>query len=399
MADPTFQAKPVLRSPAMPETIALIVAGGRGQRLGDPIPKQYLALQGKPVLRRSVEAFLHHPRVDAVRVVIRRDDEERYRASVAGLSLLDPVAGGAERQDSARAGLESLVGLGAKSVLIHDAARPLVDAPTIERTLDALASHEGAIAALPVTDTVKRGRDGLAGETIDRAGLWRAQTPQTFRYEAILAAHRAAAGQALTDDAAVAEHAGLAVALVLGHEDNIKITSREDLERAARACGGMPDIRVGNGYDVHRFGPGDGLMLCGVAVAHEHGLLGHSDADVGLHAITDALLGAIGDGDIGMHFPPSDPRWKGADSSVFLRHALGLVAARGGRLTHVDVTVICERPKVGPQRAQMVARIAELLALDASRVSVKATTTEGLGFTGRREGIAAQATATVVFPA
>jgi 2-C-methyl-D-erythritol 4-phosphate cytidylyltransferase/2-C-methyl-D-erythritol 2,4-cyclodiphosphate synthase len=335
-------------------------------------------------------------------VVIRADDADRYRESVAGLDLLAPVIGGAERQDSARAGLESLLDLAPASVLIHDAARPLVDVATIERTLDALTTHDGAIAALPVTDTVKRGQATgnvvRAGETIDRTGLWRAQTPQTFRYDAILAAHRAAIGQALTDDAAVAEHAGLAVALVLGHEDNIKITSREDLDRATRTFGSMPDIRVGNGYDVHRFGPGDGLMLCGVAVAHEQGLLGHSDADVGLHAITDALLGAIGDGDIGMHFPPSDPRWKGADSSVFLRHALSLVHARGGRVTHVDVTVICERPKVGPHRAAMVARIAEILSLDAARVSVKATTTEGLGFTGRREGIAAQATATIVFP-
>jgi len=383
----------------MPDTIALIVAAGRGQRLGDPIPKQYLELAGRPVLRRSIEAFLSHPRVDAVRVVIRPDDAERYRQATAGLALLEPVAGGAERQDSVRAGLESLAGLAPRSVLIHDAARPLVDAATISRTLDALADHAGAIAALPVTDTVKRGTDGLAGETIDRSGLWRAQTPQSFRYDSILAAHRAAAGQALTDDAAVAEHAGLAVALVLGHEDNIKITSPEDLLRAARlAGGGAPDVRVGNGYDVHRFGPGETIMLCGVAVAHEQGLIGHSDADVGLHAITDALLGAIGDGDIGMHFPPSDPRWKGADSTSFLRHALGLVTGRGGRLTHVDVTIVCERPKVGPHRGAMVARLAETLGLDAARVSVKATTTEGLGFTGRREGIAAQATATVVFP-
>jgi 2-C-methyl-D-erythritol 4-phosphate cytidylyltransferase/2-C-methyl-D-erythritol 2,4-cyclodiphosphate synthase len=382
----------------MPDTIALIVAGGRGQRLGDPIPKQYLDLVGKAVLRRSVEAFLHHPRIDAVRVVIRPDDRERYAQAVAGLDLLDPVAGGAERQDSVRSGLESLADLAPRAVLIHDAARPLVDAATIDRTLDALAAHDGAIAALPVTDTVKRGKDGLAGETIDRSGLWRAQTPQTFRYDAILAAHRAAIGLALTDDAAVAEHAGLTVALVAGTEDNIKITSREDLDRATRTVGGgLPDVRVGNGFDVHRFGPGDGLMLCGIRVAHDHGLIGHSDADVGLHSITDALLGAIGDGDIGMHFPPTEPRWKGADSSVFLRHALSLVTARGGSLTHIDVTIICERPKVGPHRAAMVARIAEILGLDASRVSVKATTTEGLGFTGRREGIAAQATATIVF--
>ena len=384
----------------MPETIALIVAAGRGQRLGDPIPKQYLDLAGRPVLRRTVEAFLAHPQIDAVRVVIRPDDSERYRAAVAGLDLLQPVPGGAERQDSVRAGLESLESLAPKSILIHDAARPLVDRATITRTLEALERHDGAIAGLPVTDTVKRSRDGLAGETVDRGGLWRAQTPQSFRYAAILAAHRAACGQALTDDAAVAEHAGLAVALVLGHEDNIKITSPDDLLRAARLVGGgVPDVRVGNGYDVHRFGPGEQVMLCGIAVAHEQGLIGHSDADVGLHAITDALLGAIGDGDIGMHFPPSDPRWRGADSATFLRHALGLVTGRGGKLTHVDVTVICERPKVGPHRGAMVVRLAEILGLDAARISVKATTTEGLGFTGRREGIAAQATATVVFPA
>ena len=284
-------------------------------------------------------------------------------------------------------------------MLIHDAARPLVDAGVIARALDALATHDGAIAAVPVTDTVKKTEGDTIVATIDRAQLWRAQTPQAFRFRAILEAHRGAAGGALSDDAAVAERAGLKVGVSLGDEANLKITTQDDLARAERllmARLGAP--RVGNGFDVHRFGPGDHVMLCGVRVAHGQGLLGHSDADVGLHALTDAILGALGDGDIGQHFSPADPRWRGADSSVFLRDAARRVADRGGQIRHVDVTLICERPKIAPQRAQMVARVAEILGLPASRVSVKAITTEGLGFTGRAEGIAGQATATVLLP-
>jgi len=377
------------------ETAALIVAAGRGYRLGGALPKQYLPLAGRPVLRHSLETFTRHPAIDAVRVVIHRDDRELYEQAARGLDLLPPVEGGATRQDSVRLGLESLGEVKPARVLIHDAERPFADAGLIQRMVDALAATPGAIPALPVADTIKRGVEGLIVETVDRHALWRAQTPQAFRYIEILAAHRAAAGRDLTDDAAVAEAAGLAVGLVQGAEENFKVTTEADLSRAERLLAPAADIRCGNGYDVHRFGPGKQVMLCGIAVPHDQGLEGHSDADVGLHALTDAILGAIGAGDIGQHFPPSDPRWRGADSSRFLAHAASLLGERGGRLLSLDVTLICERPKVGPYRAAMVARIAEILGLEPSRVSVKATTTEGLGFTGRHEGIAAQATATV----
>jgi 2-C-methyl-D-erythritol 4-phosphate cytidylyltransferase/2-C-methyl-D-erythritol 2,4-cyclodiphosphate synthase len=380
-------------------TVALIVAAGRGRRFGDPLPKQYQMLAGQPVLRHTARAFLGHRQVDAVRVVIGPDDAELYAAAIGDLNLLPPVVGGAERQDSVRLGLESLAERAPAIVLIHDAARPLVDDGVIARAIAGLAAHDGAIAAVPVTDTIKRADGPAIVATVDRAHLWRAQTPQAFRYPAILAAHRAAAGAALSDDAAVAERAGLTVGVTLGDETNVKITTPDDLARAERhlqARLGLP--RVGNGFDVHRFGPGDHVMLCGIKIAHGQGLVGHSDADVGLHALTDAILGALGDGDIGQHFSPADPRWRGADSSQFLRHAADLVAARDGRIVHVDVTLICERPKIAPQRAAMVARIAEILQIPADRVSVKATTTEGLGFTGRAEGIAGQATATVLLP-
>ena len=271
----------------------------------------------------------------------------------------------------------------------------------ITRVVSTLNQSPGALPALPVTDTLKRGAGGLVGETVPRAGLWRAQTPQGFRYREILEAHRAVAadGADYTDDAAIAEQAGLAVQLVEGAADNLKVTTPEDLEQAARQLAGRPEeLRTGFGFDVHRFGPGAEVMLCGVAVPHDASLLGHSDADVGLHALTDALLGALAAGDIGDHFPPSDPRWAGAESGQFLAHAGGLVAARGGRIVNCDVTLICERPKIGPHRPAMVARVAAILGLEPERVSVKATTTEQLGFTGRREGIAAQATATIALP-
>jgi 2-C-methyl-D-erythritol 4-phosphate cytidylyltransferase/2-C-methyl-D-erythritol 2,4-cyclodiphosphate synthase len=376
-------------------TAALIVAAGRGHRLGGAMPKQYLPLAGRAVLRHSLETFARHPAVGAVRVVIHRDDLDLYGAAADGLGLLPPVEGGATRQASVRLGLESLRELNPARVLIHDAARPFADAALIQRMIGALDGSPGAIPALPVADTIKRGSAGMIVETVDRQALWRAQTPQAFRYGEILAAHQAAAGRELTDDAAVAEAAGLAVALVPGAEENFKVTTEADLSRAERILAPAADIRCGNGFDVHRFAPGNQVMICGIALSHDHGLEGHSDADVGLHALTDAILGAIGAGDIGQHFPPGDPRWRGADSSRFLAHAAALVAERGGRLLSLDVTIICERPKIGPHRAAMIARIAKILGLDPSRVSVKATTTEGLGFTGRREGIAAQATATV----
>jgi 2-C-methyl-D-erythritol 4-phosphate cytidylyltransferase/2-C-methyl-D-erythritol 2,4-cyclodiphosphate synthase len=309
------------------------------------------------------------------------------------------VPGGAERQDSVRLGLEALVPHDPALVLIHDGARPFPDAALIERIIDALDQAPGAIPALPVGDTLKRVADGRIRDTIDRAQLWRAQTPQGFHFPAILAAHREAAGRVLTDDSAVAEAAGMTPVVVPGSEDNLKVTTAQDLAAAERLIAARTgDIRVGQGFDVHPFGPGSHLMICGVEIAHGAGLVGHSDADVGLHALTDALLGAIGAGDIGMHFSPSDPRWKGASSDRFLRHAAALVREKGGVIAGVDVTVICERPKIAPHRARMVERVAAILAISPARVSVKATTTERLGFTGRGEGIAAQAVATVRLP-
>jgi 2-C-methyl-D-erythritol 4-phosphate cytidylyltransferase/2-C-methyl-D-erythritol 2,4-cyclodiphosphate synthase len=376
-------------------TIALIMAAGRGSRFGAAAPKQYVELAGRPVLRHSLETFLKHPRIDAVRVVIHADDRAMYNTAASGLSPLEPVTGGATRQESVRRGLESLRDKAPSIVLIHDAARPLVDSALIDRMLAALAASPGAIPVLPVADTVKRASNGIVQETLDRQTLWRAQTPQAFRYSDIMAANNAAAGRELTDDAAVAEAAGLAVALVPGQEENFKVTTEADLIRARQLLVPAADIRVGNGFDVHRFGPGNKIMLCGIEVPHTQGLIGHSDADVGLHALTDAILGAIGAGDIGQHFSPGDPRWKGADSAQFLSHAASLVKARGGRILSGDITLICERPKVGPHREKMVARVAAILGLEPSRISVKATTTEGLGFTGRAEGIAAQATASI----
>ncbi|WP_454016707.1 bifunctional 2-C-methyl-D-erythritol 4-phosphate cytidylyltransferase/2-C-methyl-D-erythritol 2,4-cyclodiphosphate synthase [Azospirillum sp. Marseille-Q6669] len=383
--------------------VALIVAAGTGQRFGAERPKQYLDLAGQPVLRRTVEAFRRHPKVSAVRVVINPAFRDLYDAAVAGLDLPEPVAGGASRQDSVRNGLEALADSAPGLVLIHDAARPLIDAGTIDAVIAALDTHPAALAAVPVADTLKRGNGGPDGElvagTVDRSGLWRAQTPQGFRFPEILAAHRDAAGLELTDDAAVAERAGLPVALVPARQENFKVTTPDDLTRATRALdSALSDIRTGSGFDVHRFAEGDHVTLCGVRVPHTHRLDGHSDADVGLHALTDAILGALCAGDIGSHFPPSDPQWRGADSALFLKHAAELVTARGGRIAHVDVTIICERPKVGPHREAMTARVAEILGMPVDRVSVKATTTERLGFTGRGEGIAAQAMATVRLP-
>ena len=382
----------------MTETVALVVAAGRGRRFGGGLPKQYAELAGRPVLAHTLARLASHPRIDRVQAVVHPDDRALYDRAAAGLELPEPTPGGPGRQDSVRLGLESLTPHMPETVLIHDGARPFIGAAVIDRVLDALDGSAGAIAALPVTDTLKRSADGRIAGTIDRAGLWRAQTPQGFRFTEILAAHRNAIGQELTDDAAVAERAGLAVALVEGAQENIKVTTQDDLVRAQRWLESMNETRVGQGFDVHRFGPGDHVTLCGIAVPHEAGLLGHSDADVGLHALTDAILGALGAGDIGQHFPPSDARWKDAESGVFLRHAGGLVAEAGGSIRHLDVTLICERPKIGPHRAAMIARIAELLGIAAGRVSVKATTTEGLGFTGRGEGIAAQATATLSLP-
>ncbi len=383
----------------MTETVALVVAAGRGERIGGDVPKQYLALAGRPLLVHSVAAFAGHRAVGAVRVVIHPDDRARYHAAVAGFDLLEPVDGGATRQESVLFGLESLESLAPGRVLIHDAARPAVDGGVIDRVLAALDSAPAAIPALAVSDTLKRGENGLVAATVDRAGLWRAQTPQGFRYADILAAHRAAAGGALTDDAAVAEAAGLAVSLVAGSEDNVKVTTADDLARAGRIVGAGLESRVGMGFDVHRFGPGDHVMLCGVRIGHDRGLAGHSDADAGLHALVDAVLGALGAGDIGAHVPPGDPEWADADSGVFAARTARMVGDAGGVIAHLDVTIACEQPRVGPHRTAMAARVAELFGVDAGRVSVKATTTERLGFLGRGEGVAALAVATLRLPA
>jgi len=380
----------------MSACIALVVAAGRGTRLGGERPKQYRALGGQTLLRHSVERLVGHPRVDHVRVVYHPADQALYDDAVAGLDLLPPVPGGTARQDSARLGLESLESLAPTRVLIHDAARPFIEDIVIDRVLDALDQAPGAIPALPVADTVKRGANGLVTGTLNRTGLWRVQTPQGFDYRKILAAHRAVVGMELTDDAAVAERAGLNVRLVEGAESNFKVTTTDDFARAEKLTSGSSgDYRTGQGIDVHAFGAGDHVWLCGLKIPHSQGLVGHSDADVGLHALTDAILGALGAGDIGVHFPPSDPQWRGAPSHLFLRHAAGLVAHAKGRIVHVDVTLICEAPRIGPHREAMVAKIADILRLSPSRVSVKATTTEKLGFLGRGEGIAAQAIATL----
>lgn len=385
---------------------ALIVAAGRGTRAGGTIPKQYQKLGGKPLLRYSLDACLSHPEIDQVLAVIHSQDAAAYQAAITGLQghpkLRPPCQGGATRQESVRLGLEALSAGDPAKVLIHDAARPFLRQDRISALLATLANTSGAILAIPVVDTLKQEREGrlLAGP--DRQQLWRAQTPQAFRFPEILSAHRRAAGQDLTDDAAVAERAGMDVRVVQGAEENFKVTGSEDFQRAERELLlRLADIRTGQGFDVHAFSdePGRKLMLGGIVVPHERGLTGHSDADVALHALTDAILGALGEGDIGRHFPPSDARWKDADSAAFLAHAVSLVAQRGGMLAHCDVTIICEAPKIGPRREAMRARIAEIAGLAAERVSVKATTTEKLGFTGRREGIAAAAVATVRLPA
>ena len=381
-----------------PSTVALIVAAGRGSRLGAETPKQYRMLAGEPLLRHAARTFLNHPEIGGVAVVIHPDDRTLYDKAVGDLALRAPIAGGAERQDSVRLGLAHLEALAPEKVLIHDAARPFATAELISQVIAALESSPGAIPGLPVPDTLKRADGGMVSGTVSRDSLVRAQTPQGFRFADILAAHRAAAGQTLTDDAAVAEAAGLEVALVPGDPLNEKITTAADLALAESRLAAARETRIGQGFDVHRFSEGQFVTLCGIEIPHSRGLLGHSDADVGLHALTDAILGALGDGDIGSHFPPTDPQWKDAPSRRFLEHAARLAAERGGRILHCDVTLICEAPKVGPHRAAMRERIAAILGIAPERVSIKATTTEGLGFAGRGEGIAAQAVATLSLP-
>jgi 2-C-methyl-D-erythritol 4-phosphate cytidylyltransferase / 2-C-methyl-D-erythritol 2,4-cyclodiphosphate synthase len=394
----------------MATTIAVIVAGGRGERLRgqSDIPKQYLPLAGEPVLAHSLRVLAGHPLVDRIQVVIHPSDRDRYEAAAGPFAarLAGPVAGGASRQESVRRGLEALELLAPRRVLVHDAARPFLTADLVTRLLAALDDHKGAIAAEPLTDTLKRATaDGLIAATVDRTSLWRAQTPQAFHFADILSAHRHAveAGKdTFTDDAALAEWAGLPVQLVASAGTNMKLTTREDFALAERLLGGSaPQLepRNGSGFDVHAFRPGDHVWLCGVRVPHTRSLEGHSDADVALHALTDAILGAIGDGDIGEHFPPSDPAWRGAPSRLFVEDALRRVRALGGRVANVDVTILCEAPKISPHRPEMRRSIAHMLQIDPSRVGVKATTMEGLGFVGRGEGIAALASALILLPA
>jgi 2-C-methyl-D-erythritol 4-phosphate cytidylyltransferase/2-C-methyl-D-erythritol 2,4-cyclodiphosphate synthase len=384
------------------KTAALIVAAGRGLRAGTETPKQYAAFGGTPVLARTVGCFLDSSVIDRVTVVIGPQDRPLYDRAIGFRhpKLSEPAAGGDTRQISVLNGLRALTAITPDRVLIHDGVRPFVTPDLIARVLAALDRTPGAIAAVPVADTLKRAdpRQRIAA-TVERTGLWRAQTPQAFRFADILAAHEAAAAAGrsdLTDDAAVAEMAGLPVTLVEGSEANRKLTTAEDLEMARFAGAGAVDVRTGQGFDVHRFAPGDHVWLCGVKIPHSQALAGHSDADVGLHALTDALLGAIGEGDIGAHFPDTDPRWKGAPSHIFLADAVRRVRTRGGAIANVDVTLLCEAPRVAPHREAMRTRMAGILGIETGRVAVKATTTEGLGFTGRREGIAALATATVV---
>ncbi len=369
----------------------VLVAAGNGRRFGGETAKQFLTLAGQPVMRRAAACFV--ARGITLQPV---GDAAAIAAALDGVAHLAPVAGGATRQASVLAGLEALAADPPDYVLVHDAARPCVPDALIDAVLTALTDHDGAIPALPVSDTLKRAdTDGRIVATVPRAELFRAQTPQGFHFAPFLAAHRAASGRDATDDAAVMEAAGHALVLVPGAEANVKITFQEDLTRMARM---MLGPRVGQGFDVHAFAPDRALILCGVNVPHALGLAGHSDADVGLHALCDAIYGALAEGDIGRHFPPSEAAWRDADSAAFVRHAAGRIAARGGELANADITLICEQPKITPHAPAMIARVAALLGVDAARVSVKATTTERLGFTGRGEGIAAQASVMVLLP-
>jgi 2-C-methyl-D-erythritol 4-phosphate cytidylyltransferase / 2-C-methyl-D-erythritol 2,4-cyclodiphosphate synthase len=371
------------------QVAAIIVAAGRGARVGGAVPKQWRDLGGRSVAERALQVFADHPGVDRLVLVVHPDDRGRQDWPAA----VTVVDGGATRTASVLAGLEAADG--ADVVLIHDAARPLVTVALIDRVLAALLTSRAAAPALPVTDALWHGQADLVTGTRDRTGLYRAQTPQGFWLADILAAHRMYQGDA-ADDVEIARAAGMVVAIVPGDEDNLKITREADFARAERLMGQKMDIRVGNGFDVHRFKAGDHVWLCGVKIPFTQGLNGHSDADVGMHAVTDAIYGALAMGDIGQHFPPSDPQWKGAASHIFLSHAVELVREKGFTLTHVDCTLICEFPKIGPHAAAMREAMARILGIEITRVSVKATTSEKLGFTGRGEGIAAMATATLV---
>ncbi len=385
----------------------VIVAAGRGERAGSPEegPKQYRSIGGKPVIEHTLRTFLGWQKAAKIAVVIHREDVALYEPIAARLSARERmlvVAGGATRQQSVLAGLEALGADDVTHVMIHDAVRPFIDADLLERVAARLESGADAVLpALALTDTLKRGEASLVRETVPRNGLFAAQTPQAFRYSAILAAHRDAATSGrddFTDDASIAEWAGLPVSLVEGSVDNVKLTLKRDIAMAdEKLSAALPDVRTGNGYDVHQLEDGDGVILCGIFIAHDQKLKGHSDADVALHALTDALLATCGAGDIGDHFPPSDPQWKGAASRIFLENAAKVVRGNGGTIMNADVSLIAEAPRIGPHRQAMRENLAEILGISLDRCSVKATTNEMIGFVGRREGIAAIATATVVY--
>jgi 2-C-methyl-D-erythritol 4-phosphate cytidylyltransferase / 2-C-methyl-D-erythritol 2,4-cyclodiphosphate synthase len=382
------------------KTIAIIVAAGSGERLNSEIPKQYMSLAGEPILRYGVRTFLNHPQIDAVCVVYNPEYRELYKKAVGDLPLISPVSGGKTRQESVLLGLLSVAKYQPTKILIHDAARPLVDNRIISDIVNSLDATNAVIPTLIVDDTIKICENGKIINTVPRDKLMRAQTPQGFVYKEIMAAHEEGKGSVCTDDASLFESLGKEVAIIKGSQNNFKITSKEDLQRAEVIMDSFYETRVGMGFDAHKFcapkqQEGNFIMLCGVAIPHDMSLAGHSDADVGIHAAVDAILGAISAGDIGTHFPPSDNQWKGANSSIFLAHAAKLVRESGANIINIDITLICEKPKILPNRDRMCETIAKILDIEKSRVSVKATTTEGMGFTGRKEGIAAQAIANI----
>lgn len=390
----------------MSKNVVVIVAAGRGERLGSKGgPKQYRMLGGKSILQTTIECFSNHADIHAIQVVIHTDDNELYQnAIMPNDKLLSPVIGGASRQESCKAGIDAVHSIGFDNVLIHDAARPFVDQYSISNVLSGIESKIGALSANAVADTLKHANsNGEVIKTVPRDDLFLAQTPQGFMLTDIHQAHKQAAQKdphGFTDDAAVAEFVGISVKLVEGNADNFKITTKDDLRKAEEKISMknvIPDVRTGSGYDVHTLGPGDKVILCGLEIPHTQSLQGHSDADVGLHALTDALLGTIGAGDIGSHFPPSDPQWKGASSDRFIEHAIKLVREAGGFVTNMDVTIICEAPKIGPHRDEMRDTVSKICGVELARVSVKATTNEKIGFIGREEGIAALATVSVSF--
>jgi 2-C-methyl-D-erythritol 4-phosphate cytidylyltransferase / 2-C-methyl-D-erythritol 2,4-cyclodiphosphate synthase len=384
----------------------VLVAAGRGERAGssEEGPKQYRMIGGAPVMRHALTALLAHPSIGEIVAVIHPDDAALFEQAASGIERVRHVFGGPTRQASTLLGLQAMANGAPEYVMIHDAVRPFISPLLLNRITEALTAESGVIPALPVSETVKRkDQQGFVTETVSRAGLFAAQTPQAFPFRLILQAHENARGQSdqeFTDDASIAEFAGMKVRIVEGAPENIKLTWKHDIEMADKKLSGaaFPDVRVGNGYDVHALEPGDHVTLCGVRIAHDASLSGHSDADVGLHALTDALLATRGAGDIGTHFPPSDPQWHGAASRIFVEHAAAIVREAGGRVANVDVTLICEAPKIAPHREAMVSAIAAMLHISPDRVSVKATTNERLGFIGRSEGIAAIATASVVYP-